>query len=568
MRPPAQPEELAHCGRIGRASFATARALWRRSTVAQHTILGTLTFCLLLALVWWLQPYKVGFEPGHHGWVSSHTLAIIGRATPAREFVGYAQEFRTGDGVSRVYFDRHPALFAAGMNAGLSLSGDTFAERVFAARQLMNVIYVLTGVFSYLFLLSVLRSRPAAFVATLLTLSGWYFAHYKDMVHFDQPAVLGLAMTYFGIASFELEDRRGPLFAASLAAPLLGLGYVSVITLAFWSGVRVARRSRSSSETITLVEPFAATLLAGTLAASALLYNTVVEARGRNVPLAETSIVESATRRLGLSSSFNEEYSPELAWSSFLSSQAQRAYDGMWPLAFHGGFDALDRRARNPTDASRVYSVARETYRVGGQIVVAGVLLVGIGVLVRLDQSRRWVVGVVAASGIVWLLLMRNLAAFHDYTAIYLLGAQLSVFGGFALYCSRRFPRVSVAGGLTIFVASLVVNHTSSTAIAKEVNSITEEFQTIRNALQGTRAAIYAGSTDDHWHFLEGRPFALGFYGSEYEFVLQEDEAAFVLTNQSVDPPPGANLTPENGSFFLYRRQPIEASGEPAPQLP
>ncbi|MDG2305238.1 MAG: hypothetical protein P8R42_11405 [Candidatus Binatia bacterium] len=110
-------------------------------------------------------------------------------------------------------------------------------------------------------------------------------------------------------------------------------------------------------------------------------------------------------------------------------------------------------------------------------------------------RSRRWpivatvmagtVVGrPAAASGLLWILLMRNLTAFPDYTAIYLLGAQICLFGGFALASSRSFGGPLVAVALAGFAASHLASGVSGTAIAREVNPITRDFETIQETLR------------------------------------------------------------------------------------
>lgn len=525
---------------------------------------ATITFLVLFGIVLLCQPAKVGFEKGHHGWVSSHTLAIITRAAPENGFVGYAWRFVERDFVSRGYFDRHPVLFAAMMRSGLVQAEDTLAARVLAARNFMNVIYALTGLFAYLFLRSVLQSRLAAFSATLLALSGTQFVHYKDMVHFDQPAVLGLTMVFYGIATFELESRRGPLLFAAIVAPLLGLGYASVVVLAYWTSLGLVRSrvSRTTVDTPRVTKArIGAVVIAGTLAASALLYNTLVEAYVNDVPLARTSIVESATKRLGLASSFNEEFARELEWGNFLPLQANRAYAGLQPLGLSVAFDALARGAQEGARYRGVSRAGREVLRVLSQLLTAAIALAGLFSIRRLDPTRRWVVIVVASVGILWIVGMRNLTAFHDYTAIYLVGLQLSVFGGFALATSKRYPRALLVVSMAVFLVSQLANLWVETSVARQVNGITRDLDVIREELRDRDPTVYVGDHDDYWHFLEGRPFFLGFVGAEYDFVLSPEEAEFVITNGRQDSRRGVSLTPGNEQFFLYRNVDEPADG-------
>ena len=54
--------------------------------------LGFGTLLILTAVVMGLQNDRVGFERGHHGWVTSNHLAIILRSSPANLGVGYIGE--------------------------------------------------------------------------------------------------------------------------------------------------------------------------------------------------------------------------------------------------------------------------------------------------------------------------------------------------------------------------------------------------------------------------------------------------------------------------------------------
>ena len=74
-------------------------------------------FVVVAFAVFWTQNEKVGFERGHHGWVTSHTLAILDKANLENGFVGFALRLVKPDGTKHFdYFDRYPVLFSVAMN--------------------------------------------------------------------------------------------------------------------------------------------------------------------------------------------------------------------------------------------------------------------------------------------------------------------------------------------------------------------------------------------------------------------------------------------------------------------
>src|SRR5258706_2414377 len=71
------------------------------------------TFRLEDNIVGWQGGYD-DLQPKHHGWVSSDTLAIISKATPANFFVGYAPG--TKDNQNQIQYEdfyRYPVFLTA-----------------------------------------------------------------------------------------------------------------------------------------------------------------------------------------------------------------------------------------------------------------------------------------------------------------------------------------------------------------------------------------------------------------------------------------------------------------------
>jgi hypothetical protein len=466
-------------------------------------------------------------QPGHHGWVSSHTLAVIAHATPANGFVGYARAFLDEDGrLDFDYFDRYPVYFSAGMNALLSLK-PRLSTQVFLAKQAMNGFFLLTMLAAYL-LLRKLALRPLpALVATVLAVSSPYLLFYKDMVHFDQPALFGMLLLILAIAVNKVDGKRAAVFLATLAATSLGRGYASLVILAVWFSLEAiaALRRRglpwpSRLAGLFSLTAFRALLLGVAWAALNLGYNISIEASRRGLPALHTSIVSSAVNRLALSQEFNASYADLLAWRYFISDELIRLVRWSFPVWNYEG----------------------------SWLVSAGIVALMIAVIFlfarTLDGPRRMVVTILVLSGPIWITLMRNLSAFHDYTAMYFLGIPLAFLA--SAVSLIRLPRL---GWILALILSLAVFSTRNAQIQdlhREIgaatSSYTHDFMRIAAALPAQGQTIYLADG------VPDAPYAFGFYlPGQIQAPLEHAEYSIVRRPESGS----ANLTPDNAHLFL-----------------
>jgi len=126
-------------------------------------------FCLLAVIVFATQFSYAGFYDKHHGWVSSHGLAIASHATLANGFVGHARLFvEEGGALDYDYFDRYPVFYSALLGALIRLSDD-LATQVFIARQPMHACFVLALLFAWLLLRRLGLTPVAALVAVAVS---------------------------------------------------------------------------------------------------------------------------------------------------------------------------------------------------------------------------------------------------------------------------------------------------------------------------------------------------------------------------------------------------------------
>jgi hypothetical protein len=321
----------------------TVATTWREGLRRHGQILLALVGLILLAgLVLLTQNRVVGFEPGynelqpkHHGWVSSHTLAIIRHASWSNGFVGYAEAIVGDDGREDFgYFDRYPVFFSAAMHGLLSLKA-RLSTQVYLAKQAMNVVFLLTVFLAFVLVRKITGQTLAALAVAIASVSSPYLLFYKDMVHYDQPALLGVFLLLVAIAYFKIDGQWRWLYPAVLVSVGLGRGYASFAVLGTWlllETLPLTRLRAAGWQRFVRLIALRALILGVVWGALCLSYNIAVESLRREVPVAQTSIVLSAQNRLALNEDFNESYLHILNWRTFIEDQVIRIVRWSFPV--------------------------------------------------------------------------------------------------------------------------------------------------------------------------------------------------------------------------------------------
>jgi hypothetical protein len=516
-----------------------------------------LVLVVAIAAVFTTQRRNVGFEMGHHGWVSAHGLAIAEKAVPAAGFLGHSMRVEGRKGAARlIYFDRYPIFFSAFAHQVLDFGDPGLATRIFRARQLMNAVFAATMLAVYALLRIVGWTHWIALTATLLALSGTYFLSYKDMFHFDQPALLGIVLVWIGIATYERSGRRGVLYALALLAVCLGRGAASLGALLAWLGCQAAAAFRSRRREGALrawarafapLESFRLLLLCAGVVAAFLVYNVLVESHLTGEPPAQTSIVGSAGRRLGFDAELDTQFTRELAWPRVLATQAERLLIAMTPAVFGVRVDPTQTGpAARLGLASGAVVVALLALALAALVVSAPRSGAGDSGDARLTALQQRMLVVMALTGPIWLLPLRRLAQFHDYTAMYWLGTVLAIDLLALLWVPRRWTTVAAALAFAFFVGGNLAVNRRDTPAARRANAETEDLQRVADALPpDARVHVEGGFTN----LIPGVPFALGFYLPQATTIEELHRADYVLSRKRIA---AGGLTPQNRSIFAY----------------
>ena len=510
-------------------------------------LLAPAYFCLLALIVFATQFAGAGFgDRPHHGWVSSHTLAIAGRATPENGFVGHARLFIDAEGALHYdYFDRYPPFFSAALGALTGLTNN-LATKVWLARQVMHVILVLTMLFAWLLLRRLGLTPGLALVAATLSFSGPMLLYYGEMVHFDHPALLGMMLLLYVIARVKLEGRRRWLTLATLLAVSAGRGFVSLSVPGLWAACEAVallrQRDRSPAQRLRAVLRHDATrmLLLGVVWSTALLgYNLAQEMARRDVPLEETSIVESIeTRRPGAEPGPGG-VQDVAGYAGLLAERLSR-----WYLPLDGG---------SPPTALRwavLPALALILFHLRSQ-----------------PPPRRVVLLLTAFSGLLWLAVMSNLVPAHDYTTMHALGFALVFW--LALMTRLRQQRLTgvlLALSLAVFLHSNLAVEAQHGEHFRATAAYTEDYDRILRRTGRSGQVIYSESNLQDAIINRNRYMPGFFLGDNLLATSAANADYFVAAHEWLARPPASpgdggsgwrlhrTLTPENRVAFLFDR--------------
>lgn len=508
-----------------------------RSSVSQ--LFCVLVLSIAVVVTFLLQDKIVGFEggysdyePNHHGWVTAHTLAIISNATPQNYFVGYALVSIDDQGELHYnYFDRYPFFFSAIMNQILSLA-DTLAEKISLAKQVMNLIFLATMILAFMLIDKLIENRVLAVAIALLSFSNLFLLWYKDMVHFDQPALFGFLLLIYAIAFYKLDGAKRFLYIATFVAIGLGRGYASYSIFLLWLAFEAFLILRTKG--LSLLEKFKKIgrhpsfyLLVLAIAWGGILlgYNILIEARTRHVTVLQTSIVQSARSRLSLNAEFNIEKEGIINWPDFLEGQIDRVVLWSFPLK----------------------SINRGLWI--SSLILLGMFTI-MGLMTRKQNpEKRMIYWILILSGFGWLIPLRNLSAFHDYTAMYYIGIPLVFFT--AVFLLLKLPKnvtyILAVFALIVYAVALVQVKNWHQDREGDVSAYTYDFMRIREKIDGTgnRVRVIAG--------IPYGPFPLGFYLHGQYLSSKSTAKYLIVANDEYRYDPD-NLTPDNQVIFLLRK--------------
>ncbi|MEL6150315.1 MAG: hypothetical protein AAFR56_11890 [Chloroflexota bacterium] len=542
---------------------------------------------IVISLVFGLQSYNVGFWAMPHALISHHVLAIFRHATPENRFAGYAQQWTVAEGeFDYEYFERTPPFFSAAMHIGLRLAPDNLADNIFASRQMMNVIFV-AMLFGLWLLARRFVSNPwLAIAAVLLATASYHELYYKDMINYDQPAILGMVGLLLAIAHYKLDGgKRWIVTVAGIVAVSLGFGFPSFFVLGLWGLIELVRNVQERRRLLSGDIPFITRVVVIGLVWSAafVVNNVTVEAQLREVPITETSVVQSAIRRMPFLSALREEedattLSDELeSWGQFLVVQYERL--ALWTVPF-----------RLAGDMRWGFTPGSDTYNMSvTRLAITTVTVVAAGVFIaRQRHEERDIAILLAFSGLAFMLFMKDFTVQHTYVTMYSKGFVLAAFLGVFMWLDRtKYSRgagyLLTVLALLIFAGGLWQVREVQSSQSENAVAYTRDFERIRatGQLQPQQAIFVAYPGNGPQCFITGNMcMAVGSHlpwnpitkdVSLAQYILTPQDyfvsAAFVDAGKSLELT-AQTVTPDNEIMYMLDRAQSETRTAPEQNAP
>jgi hypothetical protein len=514
---------------------------------------------LLIALVFVLQSYNVGFWSFRHGWTSVHGMAIISRSEPQNQLVGYSMMWRDADGDAVYeYFDRYPPFFSASVNAVLGLADDIPTE-IYLARLYMNVFFAGSLFFGYRLTRLFIQERLLAVGVVALAFSSYYLLYYRDMIDFYQPVAMNFLVMAYSIARYRLYGERWQVILVAGGLTLVSFGYAMLFIIGVWFLVEGVERLRVGAALgerlrgVIVSVPVVAGVLSLALTIGAIGNNVLTEAAIRDVPVSETSVVDSILRRLPFVEGAVTETAREQAataaglrgWGTFAVVEVERLMK--WSLPLRTGGTTGIRFVPGISEPEIVWTpeplrAEVTTARTPPTVMVNGWLLIGavvglaavIRFIARLEPRERGNAIIIAFGGFPLVFGIINLTSVHDYTLMFALGFNVMLWTALLRPLAQRrwaAPLVALVG-IAVFTYSLAEVREAQRAEVEEGAPFTYDFDRIRNVLPvDARQTVYLNVPRENPECVirSWQCFALGYYLGDNYLTTHREYADFAL---------------------------------------
>jgi len=491
---------------------------------------------LLLIFIILTQSKTTGFSNGHHGWVTSHNLSIIKRAAISNYFVGYSGDIiEDNNKINHFYFNRAPFIFLAICHILLKPFDNNDHLYIYFAHQIMNIIFFLTILFTFKIVNFLLKDNIKSFIAVFFIFSGYYFIYYKDLVEQNRPGVLAIILGTYGILKYWRQNNIKFLFFYITIACFMGEGTPILFVLIIWNIIEFIDFVIIHKEHFILKLLFffkkmsvITMLFAVVLTCLIIGYNIIIESKINKIPIKETSIVNSAIKRLGGDEQFQKDYSEKLIFPNYEIRQFKRIIKGILPyfLTRKSGLNVLQYLVLFIMTAFFLF------YKFFKEINWHNLK---IGILILFPC-------------LIYMIIMKNLAAFHDFTATYYIGISIFI----AICLVKYLPKQSLApiliGLIIIFSINIILVNNDLTKMRKPYNIFNQEFRSIKEIVTENNKTFFFENKFEQ--VINGVPFAPFFYLYNHNISENIDYADYVISKEKRQ----SALTPQNKILFLYKK--------------
>lgn len=513
------------------------------------------------------------YRPGHHDYVSSEHLANAVNLSSKHNFLVFTRQIILDNGTS--WYDPYNRFPPGGyfLIKLATLPFEDLSTKIYIARVLMLLFFVGTGVIAFWLLCRLFANKWSALMATLMSLSSYYFLYYNDMISNEVAIDLFFVVVIFhSMVIFLQEDRFQQLAIKSCFVLLFGWHIFGLLTTFIALGMAreafyglknlggIGYRNINFKHLSILVCGVAARVVTSRyvlLAVITVTWGTLVLIQSLvreylalnqtvSTPLTSLPSFQSMLRRTGLDTSQHSDEALQMTtMPTFLRQQLGRIGVLSTPFSFQKillGFR---------------HGISLWIFSLYTGIVVA-ICIVG-AILVR----YKMLMSTLILAGFGWAIPMRYNAYIHDYEAVFYFGIPLTFFVLIATIYERLFKRhiwlLVIIALATFTISAFQMGQIGYDTEDSEFHeAMVADFDVIRRITFGEN--IIVPSRNEYSSVIEFTKVrhGLDYYLSGSGIILQDDYLVeeirlprYIIRRTKIDKVPNL-LTPENRLVFLY----------------
>lgn len=433
-------------------------------------------FLLAFVTVFFTQKMHLGFDNYPHGYLSSHGMALSENILSNDSIFMYNSVAVKEGAISYDGYNRFPPLSFLLIKSFANIA-DTYSMRIYMARQLMHVFFMLSFVFTFLIIKLFLNERIIALTSALLVFSSFYFLHYANMIFVDIPSLCFFCAALYMALAVGRGKSINVLVLSVLVFLSAATAWQSGAVYFLWFLIQICRKILKRNNYLKI----SCFCFVGFVCVSLsfFIFQLYLEHLATGSAFSDLPTVKSVMFRLGIAkSAVYESYADRLSYFYFIKHEAFRIVRLMIPFYVE------------------IYWSALSLFLKGLHLVY---LLCIFCLFLFFIKTKSKVVRpdemlLLLLSGLFWTAPMKMHVAFHDFQTIFYIGIPIC----FYVFCcssiaGRRLLFLSLA--LLLFVSNVFFASLNKAAHQEDTAVISEEFDIIKPILP-LGAKVYVKDKD------------------------------------------------------------------------
>ncbi len=500
---------------------------------SKKTIL--ILFIIVGSIVFISQNNNISFQTGHHGFLSSHGMAISKNISFEHNLLMFNYMSIEDNKIYYKAYNRFPITIFLIIKLAISIFPNDLAVEILIARYIILIFYLASIIITYKTLNILINSRILSFSVTLLVFSSYYLQYYNDMIFNDYPALFGLLLTFNGIVVYNKDrDRYKQLLIKSIIAVLLGWQVYSLLfTYAFYCFIKNFILDKKVNRVYikrlvfnNYTKLLFCTIIVGFLI---LLFQILNEVNVTKNDLLKTPTIVSMQNRLGLNKKFEYKYYKYINHKQTLKIQTSRVIGMVSPFYKNKLF-------------SKIYV-----------IIISIIFIYSLLKYGKQYYQLFELLLLLVIAGILWGFGMNNFTNFHEFQAIYYIGIPIIIYSSIAILIKELFSShmslYLLSISLVVFLINTFIYNSIKNTMALKSNIYTYDMQNNNYYIRQLSKICFDGNITK----LCGGYHGCEFYLSGNYLEIDKNSSCDFLISKNRKYKDAILLTPNNKKLFLYR---------------